>query len=360
MKQDTINKQYTLLKERENLLAIKVGKFYQNKIDEELKTLGHQDGPLHRSVYPSIEKITLQAPGELKDFVEDRKNMPQLDSTMIRKYQNRMLFLPTLRCVSHCQYCFRQDVLAEPHQDNQIFSSKLDTVIKYLQKHTEITEVILSGGDPMILPFKRLQETLIRLRTETRIESIRIHTRAIVFEPKIFNEEKSNLLGEFGVRMVFHVTHPYEICDTVSQYIELLQKKGVKCYNQFPILRKINDHADVLIELLKKLDELNVRNLSMFIPDPIKYSAAFRMPLKRLCDLLDEFNWKSPSWINSTRVVLDSVYGKVRREDIKEYDEENGLVIFEREGKKIIYPDFPKDLDEPGNVQVMLWKRYKP
>ena len=72
---------------------------------------------------------------------------------------------------------------------------------------------------------------------------------------------------------------------------------------------------------------------------------------------MDELNWNTPSWINSTRLVLDTRYGKVRREDLQNYDEKSRIATFKRDGKIVKYPDFLEELDKPGDVNVLLWKK---
>lgn len=354
-----LNRIFDVVSNQENLLPIKVTKFFERKVQQEVEALGHTEGPLHRIVYPTKERMNVRAPGEVPDFVEDRSNMPEgVPGIMIRKYQNRMLFLPTSNCAAHCQYCFRQDVLSEEHgSESAELTAKLELLKNYLKDKPEVKEVILSGGDPMTLSLSALRRIVTTLKNELQIESIRIHTKTISYSPQVFkSEEKLQLLAAANVRMVFHLVHPYEICDEVLRTIRRIRAHGIRCYNQFPILRKINDHPDVLIRHLKTLDELGVRNLSVFIPDPINYSAAFRINLQRLFNIINEFNWKSPSWINSTRFLLDTQIGKVRREDIKHYDPAKGLAIFEREGRQIEYPDLPQELDIPGDLETMLWK----
>jgi lysine 2,3-aminomutase len=101
---------------------------------------------------------------------------------------------------------------------------------------------------------------------------------------------------------------------------------------------------------------MGIRNLSMFIPDPIKYSAVFRIRLERLFAMIDQVNWNSSSWVNSTRTVLDTHHGKVRREDFKGYDTSRNVAIFQREGHTIEYPDLPESMDVPGDIDTLLWK----
>jgi lysine 2,3-aminomutase len=352
-----INSSFIDLAKQEALLPIKVSNFYQRKIDEEVAAIGSTDGPLHRVAYPSQERILLKAPNEVPDFVDDRSNMPPgLADIVIHKYRERLLFLPTPFCVGHCQYCFRQDVLTEQHtKEKDPLVDRLNALDTYLANHDEVTEVILSGGDPMILPYEKLKLVLDRIKQHSQVESIRIHTRTTVFSPTVLIKS-CDLLAKANVRLVSHIVHPYEICDTVAETLQKLVRNGVRCYSQFPLLRKINDHPKVLLTLLKRLDELGVRNLSIFLPDAIKYSAAFRIRFDRILSIIDELNWSTPSWINATRFVLDSPYGKVRRGDLKYYDHQSQCAVFERDRHEVHYPDIPESMDEPGQLDLLLWK----
>lgn len=358
--QSLLNQSFQSLAKEEHLLPIKVTPFYRKKVEEEVAELGHHEGPLHRAVYPTKERMTVHAPGEVADFVDDRENMPDgLTDVAIRKYENRMLFFPTDVCAAHCQYCFRQDVLNELHEEKEgpnPLDANLDNLLGYLTEHPEVQEVILSGGDPMTLSYPKLEKVLSTLKETAKVKNIRIHTRTLIFSPKVFKPDTIKLLSDMDVRLVSHSIHPYELCDEVEHYSRELDNKGVRLYNQFPVLRNVNDHPKVLSQHLEKLDKLRMRNLSMFIPDPINYSASFRIRLKRLFDMLDELNWSTPSWVNSTRLVLDTHYGKVRREDVKFYDEETNKVVFEREGHMIPFEDFPVELDKAGDIKTLLWK----
>ncbi len=359
LSQTEINERFRILAEQEHLLPIKITQFYQRKIDDEVAALGHTGGPLHRSAYPSVERLEVRAPGEVADFVEDRQNMPEgLRDLVVHKYENRLLFLPTDICSAHCQYCFRQDVLSHMHVQDVAtvpFADKVHSLIDYLRANSKVTEVILSGGDPMTIGFGRLDQILKTVTQQTQVTNFRIHTRTIVFSPRVWSDKVISLLSDHNVRIVFHIIHPYEVCDEVKQCISRIQARGIRCYNQFPLLRKVNDHAEVLQRHLTQLDELGIRNLSMFIPDAIHFSAPFRIRLRRLFDIVDQLNWTGPSWVNSTRLVMDTPVGKVRREDMASYDEQ-GIVTFVREGKQIEYHDFPEELDEPGDLNTLLWK----
>lgn len=359
MNQSVVNEMFKTLSIKEGLLPLKVTPFYQRKIKEEVEALGHHLGPLHRVSFPTQDRLLLRAPNEVKDFVDDRSNaFGQAHKTsIVRKYVDRVLFLTTSECFGNCQYCFRTDVLTETSAVDKRTGRLADLHLlrEYLCAHPEVTEVILSGGDPLILPASRLAEIIEWIRSAPSVKSIRIHTRAIVYEPKAFTAEKIDTFAKHNVRIVFHIVHPYEICEEVSEKVEKLRERKIRLYNQFPLLRHTNDHHLVLYQLLEMLDQMGVRNLSIFIPDPINFSAAFRVRLSRVWRIADRLNATSPSWINSTRFVFDSKSGKARRENYIGTDDRD-VATFVRDGNPILFPDFPEHLDVPGKIEFMLWK----
>lgn len=359
--QAALDAAYGRLAAAERLLPIKVTAFYQRKIDREVAALGHRNGPLHRVLYPSAERLVLRAPGEVADFVDDHANMAAPDS-VIRKYRDRVLFTPTPVCAAHCQYCFRQDLLSEQHgRGRPDLEAKLAALLAYLDAHPEVGEVILSGGDPLSLGTAALARILAALRARPQLGSIRLHSRALVFAPRVFDDpRKIAVLAEAGVRLVFHIVHPYELCAEVTAAIARLTGAGISCYNQFPLLRHINDHVDVIALLLRRLDELKLRNLSIYAVDPVKHSAAYRVSLTRLFALQDALFETTPSWINATAFTFDTPWGKVRREHLVAWDRAAGLATFRRAGRDIPYHDLPAELDRPGDPKVMLWQGASP
>ncbi|WP_181703012.1 radical SAM protein [Chthonobacter albigriseus] len=361
--QAALNSRYESFARDGRLLPIKVTAFYRAKIDAEVAALGHTEGPLHRGVYPSRERFSVAAGHEVADWVDDRANMPVTGSqTIIHKYPDRVLFMPTSVCAAHCQYCFRQDVLTDQHGEGRTdVQRELAALTRYLDGKRGVSEVILSGGDPMTLPLRDLSLILRTLREIPQIRSLRIHSRTLAFAPKVFADPaKVALLAETGVRLVLHFIHPYEICGEVEAVLRLLRRSGIRLYNHFPLLRGINDHVSVIAALIEKLDELSVRTLSIYVPEPIRHSAPYRVPLKRIFAIQDSLTQSTPSWVNAIRFTLDSPLGKVRREQISKWDEARGLVTFRREGREIVYPDFPAALDVPGDPSIMLWKEATP
>jgi lysine 2,3-aminomutase len=355
---ETFRQQFNDLAKSQGLLPIKVTPHYQQLVEEEVATLGRTGGPLYRVVYPTAERLEVRSPHEVPDFVEDRTNMPAgLEGVLIHKYDRRALFLVTDKCAGHCMYCFRQDVMADlQKQTLPVLEKRLNGVVDYLVAHPHISELILSGGDPLNVPVSHLQHLFERVRQETAVQDLRIHSRSVVFAPKVLSEKVCALLGQYRVRIYLHIVHPYELADPVTEVIQRLHSYGVRIYSQFPILRGINDHPAVLAKLLRALDELEAHPINIFIPDPISYSASFRIPLQRLLGLMDQLYWTTSSWLNGVRLVMDTPIGKVRREDLVAWEKETGKVTFQRDGKQITYHDFPVELDVPGEIDTLLWK----
>lgn len=353
------NDAYQEMAQQQGLLPIKVTPFYQKKIDAEVDALGHFEGPLYRAMYPSLERMFAKAPGEVADWVDDRSNMPSdAAHTLIQKYPDRVLFTPTSICAAHCLYCFRQDVLSEQKNEQaRGLDDKLETLIRHLKHNPSVREVILSGGDPLTLSFDGLHNILSRLRSVRTVESIRIHSRAPIFAPQVLRDEaKLKLFAEHKVRFVFHVIHPYEVCEEVEALMQRMYAQGIQLYNQFPLLRKSNDHVQVLLALLQRLEVLHVRTISIFVPEPIYHSAPYRISYNRMCVLMDEVNRIAPPWLTGFRFCLDSAIGKVRREDLVARDLDADTLVFDYQGRQIVYPDFPEAMDVPGDLATMLWK----
>lgn len=348
-----ILKKYNSLVEQELLLPIKVSDFYMKKVVEEFQTIGI-NGPLYRSVLPTKNRWEVKTSKETRDYVEEDKHNPVENvDYIIQKYDNRLVFIITDVCFSHCQYCFRTYNLSKFQQSNlkETIKNKINTLKDYLNKNSLVEEIIFSGGDPLSIGYENLKFALEALKDF----KVRIHTRAIVYNPYAFDKKIIRLLKKHNVRLVFHINHPYEICSEVEEIIKNIDNAGIHMYAQFPLLRGINDHYLVLKMLLEKMDDLHIRPISIFIPDPISYSADYRLSYNRIIEIMDELNWKTASWINSVRFTMDTTIGKVRRENIIQH--EGNRIVFSREGKNVDYYDLDEGIDKPSNINVLLWKR---
>jgi lysine 2,3-aminomutase len=351
---------------RDYILPIKVSDFYAQGVQREMSAIG-PDGPLYKTVFPTNERLDIRLPSEGRDYINEISHMPVTDAPyIVRKYADRVVFLVADECFAHCQYCFRTYKLTSEKKAalkaNQrqcaatTLEEKTTTLLNFLATEPSITEVIFTGGEPLTLDVAAL-EYLFASLSRWRL---RLHTRAVVYEPAVITDTLAGLLARYHVRVVLHVNHPYELSEAVTAAIARLYRAGVRLYAQFPLLRGINDHPAVLTMLLERLDECGVRPLTIFCVEPDNYASSFRLPFARVERIIDEVNWRTPSWVNACRFVLDTEIGKVRREHcIKRETNPDGstLLTFQRDGKQITYPDFPEALDTPSNIQRLLWQQ---
>ncbi len=182
-----LESEYNKLVESESILPIKITDFYKKKVQEEISKIGI-GGPLYKSVIPTQEKISIKTSVETRDYVEENKHMPiEGVDYIIRKYEDRLVFIITDICFSHCQYCFRTYNLSKLQKSNlkETIYNKIEVLKKYLKQHNEVKEVIFSGGDPLSIGYENMSYALEELKDW----NIRIHTRAIVYEPKVFDDK---------------------------------------------------------------------------------------------------------------------------------------------------------------------------
>ena len=349
---------YEKLAQEKKLLPVKLTAHYKALLLEEQSALGDQSGPLYRAMLPTEEKLSTVGPGEHPDFINDRLQMPQGSSgCFLHKYSDRVLFLPTHLCLAHCMYCFRQDLLEEKKSEaEKNLAKNLAELEAYLCKHSEVREIILSGGDPLMLSPKALELIFLRLSQIPHITQFRIHTRAPIFDPRSLSEAHLEVLLRFRVRMVLHCIHPYELEPQLCELLQKAHQRGAKLYNHFPLLRGVNDHPVVLLKLLEHLDLLGVRPLSIYFPEPVLHSAVYRISFVRLREMVETIQQNSPSWLHGLRFCQDSPHGKLQLHEVVKVDEQKCTVTYLRKGQCIEVPDFPKTLDIAGDLKRLLWK----
>lgn len=329
-----------------------VPRLYSEIIRKEQASVGG-DGPLSRIMLPQGDRRQLRFFGEKTEFVEDRENMPYPGLPIIRKYRDRIAVMITDRCAGHCMYCFRQDMLSDPAAERLQAQVIARGLAQILEEDGDITEVILTGGDPMTVSDEVLETVVDPIRDAHR--DIRIHTRNLVFAPRTFSPRKVDIISGANIRLMHHIVHPYELHAGARSTLRELNAAGIRSYSQFPIIRGVNDDARLLAAHLRLLDVLGIRPATLFVIEPVNYSAEYRVSLKRLFDIKDTINRTTPGWLNAVRLVLDTPVGKVRQNHIISWDEDSREVLFEREGRRVQYIDVPGEMDVPGELSKMLW-----
>ncbi len=202
---------------------------------------------------------------------------------LVHRYPTKVLIFPTNFCGSYCRYCFRRKYVNEPEE--QINYHDFKNIINYLTEHTEINEVIFSGGDPLVINDELIENFLNDLSKIESIKIIRFHTRLPIVIPYRINDNFVKMLRNykkyFALYFVFHIDTVKELTAEVLDGISLLIDNGVMCLASTPLLKGINDDEKSLMSLWNKLVENRIKPYYLFHSDPVKGLKHFIVPLKR-------------------------------------------------------------------------------
>jgi EF-P beta-lysylation protein EpmB len=210
---------------------------------------GNPHDPLLRQVLPIKDELFAYA-GFSNDPVGDLPSATQ--TGVLHKYHGRVLFINTGSCAINCRYCFRRNF---PYSDLQLGKQKENAGIQYIQENPDISEVILSGGDPLLLSDARLSKLLEQLSSIKHLKRIRIHTRLPIVLPARITDEIINTLVQSPKQIVIvvHCNHANEINPRVIAACKLLKDNSITLFNQSVLLKGVNDNVAALCELSEQL-----------------------------------------------------------------------------------------------------------
>jgi lysine 2,3-aminomutase len=248
-------------------LAMAITPHFFNLIDRD-----DPDCPIRRQVIPRIEE-GWNAPEEMADPCGEDSHMPV--PGLVHRYPDRVLFLVTDRCASYCRYCTRSRVVSgvgEQHLETQ-----WEAAFQYLEKHTEVRDVLLSGGDPLLFSDDRLDKILTRLRAIPHIQFLRIGSRIPIFLPQRITPELCAMLKKHHPLFIsIHTNHPRELTTEVRDALGRLADAGIPLGNQSVLLRGVNDRVEIQKALVHKLLMCRVRPYYLYQCDLITGSSHLR------------------------------------------------------------------------------------
>ncbi len=229
--------------------------------------------PLLLQVLASAKELTPHA-DYVPDPLEERVKNPM--SGLIHKYFGRVLLVLTGACAVHCRYCFRRHF---PYEDNNPGRVGWKPVMDYIASNTEIHEVILSGGDPLLASDTMLSDLLMDLQNIPHVQTIRFHTRVPVVLPERISEDFLQLMASIKPQkvMVLHVNHPHELDEGVVASLKKLSQAGFVLLNQSVLLRGVNDDATVLMTLSQRLFASGVLPYYLHLLDKVQGASHFEV-----------------------------------------------------------------------------------
>ena len=252
---------------------------------------GDINDPLLRQVLPLLDE---NSGGGVADPVGDLDAMPV--PGLLHKYSGRVLLLTTGACAVHCRYCFRRHF---PYSEASPARNGWRQALAYIRDHVDITEVILSGGDPLALDNAKLGELLQQLERIPHLKWLRIHTRIPVALPARIDAQLLQLFrrSRFRTTMVIHANHARELTQVEAVVLHALSESGLTLLNQSVLLNGVNDDVDTLAALSKSLYEASVLPYYLHMLDPVRGAMHFEVPRQRATALLAQLQTRLPGYL---------------------------------------------------------------
>jgi EF-P beta-lysylation protein EpmB len=249
--------------------------------------------PLLKQVLPLAAELD-----ELADYTTDplQEQLVNPIPGLLHKYAGRVLVMPTGACAIHCRYCFRRHF---PYHDNNLGAEGLHAHIDYLQQNPEITEVILSGGDPLVINDSVLGRLCERLRALPQLKRLRIHSRLPIVLPERITLDLIETLLQSGLQLilVIHCNHPQEINHEVIAALAKLRVHGITLLNQMVLLKGVNDSAQALIDLNERLFAAGVLPYYLHQLDKVQGTQHFAVPLPEAQAIYTELTRHLPGYL---------------------------------------------------------------
>lgn len=313
-------------------LALGITPYFFNLIDP-----ADENCPVRWQVIPRIEETTT-APWEMSDPCGEDSHSPV--PGLVHRYPDRVLFLVTDRCASYCRYCTRSRLVS--NASGYDFHPEYDKQIAYIAAHPEIRDVLLSGGDPLLLSDEKLENLLSRLRAIPHVEFLRIGSRIPTFLPQRISPELCAMLKKFHpLFMSIHSNHPRELTTEVRDALGRLADAGIPLGNQTVLLKHVNDDADVMKAHLQKLLMCRVRPYYIYQCDLIAGSAHLRASVRQGIEIMEKLRGHTTGYAVPT-YVIDAPGGGGKVPVSPEYvlsRNADRVVIRNFEGKIFEYPE---------------------
>lgn len=231
------------------------------------------------------------------------------------KYEFTALLLVSDVCGGFCRFCFRKRLFMD---DITEVSRDVSEGMDYIREHPEINNVLLTGGDPLMLPAKRLDQILAELRTMQHVQIIRIGSKIPVFNPSRLTSDPALLetlqrhsREDRHIYLMVHFNHPREITPEATHGIALVHKAGVITANQTPMLRGVNDDPAVLAELFNRLSYIGVAPYYVFIGRPTRGNKHFLVPVEKALEIFEQARMNCSGLAKRARLVMSHASGKI-------------------------------------------------
>jgi KamA family protein len=333
--------------------------YYNNLID-----WTDAEDPIRKIVIPSVDELSHY--GQL-DASQDKQN--QVAEGIEHKYPDSALLLVNSVCGAYCRYCFRKRIFM---RGNDEVSRDLTEAINYIKEHTEINNVILSGGDPLILSTGKLEKIIAPLRDIDHVNTIRIGTKMVAYNPyRILNDGSLHeMIRRYSTKnkriyIMSHFTHPRELTDVAIDGVNLLYELGARVLNQTPILKGINGRIETINALFNKLAAIGIQPYTILICRPEEGNIGFSMPIEKALDIFTKAKSKCSGLARTAKLIMVPPLGKIeilglQGENIlfrihrpTDFNSEGKIISFKRNPEARWWSDFEETKNGTVNYQEL-------
>jgi len=254
---------------------------------------GDPRDPLLLQVLPSAHELQ-PTPGFSDDPLQEASANPV--PGVVHKYRGRLLLITAGQCAVNCRYCFRR---AFPYSDNHLNRSQWQQALEYIRSQQDLREVILSGGDPLVMSDRQLGWLAGELAQIPQLDKLRIHTRLPIVAPSRVNSEFLDWFAGSHLKpvLVLHCNHAHEIDDEVAAALARLRAAGVTLLNQSVLLKGVNDDEETLAALSERLFDTGVLPYYLHQLDRVQGAAHFEVSDARARDLVEQLRQRLPGYL---------------------------------------------------------------
>jgi len=320
------------IKHSKGRLALAVTPYFASLMDP-----NNPNCPIRRQAIPRIEECHLSK-NDMVDPCGEDKDSPV--PGLVHRYPDRVLLLVTDQCAVYCRYCTRRRLVGS--NERSITQGNFEEVLKYLKTHRKVRDVLLSGGDPLLLENERLEEILSRLRVIPHIELLRIGTRAPVTLPQRITGGLVRMLKKYHPLMIsIHFTHPKEITESVRRACGELADGGIPLGSQTVLLKGVNDKPYIMKKLVQELLKIRVRPYYIYQCDLATGTEHFRTSVATGIQIIEKLRGFTTGYAIPTYVVdAPGGGGKIPLEPVYLVSRGKGKVVLRNyEGKIFEYPE---------------------
>ena len=309
--------------------------------------------PIWRQYVPSVEELDVR--DGMVDSLNEDADSPVPNIT--HRYPDRALFLVSPVCATYCRFCTRRRKVGDPEK---IPMSQFESAFRYLEEHTEIRDVIMSGGDPLLLNDRRLEAILTRLRAIPHLQIIRIGSRIPCHLPERITPELCATLKRFHPLFInTHFNHPDELTPAAVQALGMLADAGIPLGCQTVLLKGVNDDPEVMKELMQRLLMARVRPYYIYMADQVAGAEHFRTTVQTGIRIMEALRgWTSG--LANPHFVIDAPGGGGKIPLLPEYvvsmtDEE--VVLRNFRGDRYVYRQPTEELSMARKRPVRTRRR---